>query len=217
MTVGEFLSLLTLVILAGITWWYARATKQIADATGQQADASVRMAVEMRETAEAARTQAEASVRMAEEMQKSRRPRLDLECIISQSSIDLILSALGTDAVLVRDLDIKVINVGFGPAFDVHVYIEPSDLGFPSKDIARVDSGLDAIKELKLIAEEGVGLNLTKLGFETCLIATYTDLEGRRWRSLRKMGKNYWWEYGPLEVVETSDKVTDFSSRIPRA
>ena len=83
--------------------------------------------------------------------------------------------------------------------------------------LTSVARGLDAIKELKLIADEGVDLNLTKLGFETCLIATYTDLEGRRWKSLRKIVKNGWWEFGALEVVETSDKVTDFSSRIPRA
>ena len=98
MNISEFLNLITLVALAGITWWYAKQTRDIAKATQEQAEAT--------------KQQAEAGARMAKEMEETRelayRPELALWSVPHQVRGGQYVS-------------VNIENVGSGPTRDIEI------------------------------------------------------------------------------------------------
>lgn len=208
------------LVLAGITFFYAKTTARISGETRRQADASVEMAEEMRE-------QAEASVEMAREMREQRldadRPRLLIETL-NLDAVEWHEVGAGTDAepepelAYPKRLVCRVHNDGRGPAKELRATLLQPLVAYNelTKDVLRPGD----FWEVSLTASEALGLlhegftGEAPLGMEQWMhqnriqsraygdaydcgiVVGCTDIHDRKWATYLKFG-----------LISTTDKV----------
>jgi len=176
------------VLLAGliaVTTWYAYATIKIARATKQQADASVKMAEEMRE-------QRYDTVRPVIDIQKEETPAAR----VSEG-----LAVLCED--ISRGMPCILSNIGLGPAIDVCSFVQPLQGDRWCKNFGTLAIGDKT---------EPMNLSLNQEGERTTLITYYRDVYDRGFKSSREVRvvKEKGLELGPLKIVaDEGDKRND--------
>jgi len=136
----------------------------------------------------ATQKQAEASIKMAEEMREQRydtvRPVIDI-VTMGLSSLELAkLAYAAKEGKLPKDLPCKLRNVGVGPAIEVYSFIEDA-----KGETCRWDFGSIPVA----IGEEEMGhtlempLSLQQRGEHKALVAYYKDVYGRWFESSREV------------------------------
>lgn len=165
--VGHILEILTLIILVFITAMYALSASE----------------------------QANASVKMAEEMRYARydtvRPVIDIQR--DQWDEDKISEAIAaSDGDTSSGLSCALHNIGLGPALDVYSFVKnPFSGGRQHHDFGTLATGEKTYK-MNLSAKQADG--------RIALLAYYKDVYGRAFESSREVSvdKEKGWEIGPL-------------------
>ncbi len=140
--------------------------------------------------------QADASVKMAKEMREQRydsvRPVVDIRRkVVESRQLNEALAAREEN--FQYGLSCVLHNVGLGPAIDMYSFIQVSEA-----ERQRYDFGTLAIGEKTLPAD----LSLNHNDNQTALITYYKDVYGRTFKSRREVSvdKEKGWELGPLQV-----------------
>ncbi len=167
--------LLTLALVL-ITCIYAMRTSDIAKATRAQADASVKMAEEMRDA-----------------RYDTVRPVIDI-INIDQTPLELARQAYAEE--LPKELPCKLCNVGVGPATDVYSFVCP-----PSSERRRHNFDTIAIGK-----EKGPKrLSLAQKDNHWFLVAYYKDVYGRWFESSREVRRGAV-NPDPLQIREITEE-----------
>ncbi|MBI2304010.1 MAG: hypothetical protein HYU86_04605 [Chloroflexi bacterium] len=150
----EWATLGVLVITFGAIAWYSWETRQLRIETGRMAEAT--------------RQQAEASVKMAEEM---RAQRLDAICPIIAIEGEFYLQIVGEHTIQLHE--VKIRNVGNGPALNVRCTLE-----YPDHDFEPREFPVLAVGDPKQFAF-ATGFGRIRSRLHSCpasIIVYYTDL-----------------------------------------
>jgi len=157
-----------MLILVGLTWYYARKTAQISAATDKQAEASRQMAAEM------------------ERQRKTAvRPIIAIE--------PALLASTGNPPRW--DLKATLRNVGMGPAIDVIFTCEQGDGPGSEEGYARhrlAALGVGSMEEVRFSVRkerlDGLFANSLKNSFLPHLVCDYEDIFGSPFSSWREIG-----------------------------
>ena len=136
------------------------------------------------EIAKATRQQANASMKMAEEMKQQRydavRPIVDI--VIKEQSITAQESISQAYGAKPKDLPCQLRNVGVGPAIRVHSFIE--DIDDPDGNPRRWDFG---ILPVAMEYTQEMRLLLMQRDNQRTLVAYYEDIYGNTFESIREV------------------------------
>ena len=158
MTITDWIQAISMVVLVGVTIIYAWRTHVISKRTKEQADASVKMAKEMRDT-----------------RYDALRPIIDI-VNIPQTPIELANSAYAKE--LPKELPCKLRNIGVGPATDVYSFVYHG-----SDERGRYNFGTIVIGK----ETDPVRLSLSQKDDHWFLVAYYKDVYGRWFESSREV------------------------------
>ena len=168
MTVSELIQIILMGLLVAITGIYVWRTFAISNATKQQADASVKMAEEMRQ-----------------QRYDTVRPVIDI--VITESSmtgLELISQGLAAEGgKLPEDLPCKLRNVGVGTAIELHFLIKdiegnPRRWDFGTIPVAIGEEEMGYTHEMRLLLEQRDN--------HRALVAYYKDVYGNPFESIRE-------------------------------
>jgi hypothetical protein len=151
-------ALLTFALVM-ITYIYVKRTTEIAKATKEQAEASIRMADEMRE-----------------QRYNSAMPIIDIQEDKNQRSL-LHRGASASLGHLPQYIQCRLINIGLGPAIDLCSFIYSSNKRW-KYSFGTLSNGAETDSE---------NLFLEKEGDHTYLVAYYRDIYDRNFKSIRKV------------------------------
>ena len=154
------------------------------------------MAGEMKEQAKATKEQADASVKMAKEMRNARydalRPIIDI-VIQPMKGGELIKQGLDAkEGKLPENLPCKLRNVGIGPAIELYSFVFVEGIEDAEGNPRRWDFGSIPVA----IGEEEMGytrempLSLQQRGEHKALVAYYKDVYGNPFESIREVSIN---------------------------
>ena len=158
MTPTDWIQAISMVVLVVVTGIYVWRTHVISKATKQQAEASVKMAEEMRE-----------------QRYDSVRPVIDIQ---DQELGAMELGRIGYGGLLSK-LPCVLHNIGLGPAIDVYSFIEGSSDECQQFDFGTLATGGKTSKPMNL--------SLKHKGNPMVLVACYKDVYGRTFKSSRKV------------------------------
>ena len=163
------------------------------------------------EIAKATRQQADASVKMAEEMKQQRydavRPIVDI--VIKEQSITAQESISQAYGAKPKDLPCKLRNVGVGPAIKVYSFIE--DIDDPDGNPRRWDFGIlpSAARKGEMEYTQEMRLLLMQKDNQRALVAHYEDVYGNTFESIREVNLDkVIRSRGPVKICRKAKKET---------
>ncbi len=176
MTPTDWIQAISMVVLVIITVVYAWRTHAISKATKKQAEASVKMAEEMRE-----------------QRYDTVRPVIDI--YREQSPEEQISEALSArDGDTSHGLSCVFHNIGPGPAIDAYSFVQNPFSG----EGQRLEFGTLAAKE----RSHKMKLSLNQEGSRTTLVVYYRDVNNRSFESRREVSiENNNWILSPLRIT----------------
>ncbi len=177
-SVGDLLNIVVLVILVLVTSFYAVQTLEIAKATREQADASVKMAEEMRE-----------------QRYDAVRPVIDIERHPTElERASVVLNTDGKQERFPDKLTCILRNIGIGPATDVYSFTPTVGGERRRQDFGTLPINGESGREIPLLSPE-------QRGDRWFLVAYYRDLYGRCFESSREVNRSDW-KLGPLDTCK---------------
>ena len=180
-TTAEAINITVVSFLVFATFMYVKRTAETADAAKQQADASVRMAEEMRDA-----------------KYDALRPIIDIQV---QRMDPMSLARIGYGE-LPQELSCVLCNIGLGPATDVYSFIQP-----PSSKRQRYDFVSNTLATRKKTEE--MSLSLNQENDRKALVAYYKDVYGRGFESSREVSavkETREWKLGPLKIRKIAEE-----------
>ena len=175
MTITDWIQAISMLVLVVITGIYAWGTYVISKATKNQAEASVKMAEEMRE-----------------QRLDSVRPVIDIQWQQKHNS-QTGKAAPNVSELKSSGLPCVLKNIGLGPAIDVYYFLQHH-----SGDHLRHDVGIlvvgGGVPQTPLVVDESGDHGIVKV--------YYRDAYGRRFESRREVRdeEEKGWELGPLQI-----------------
>jgi len=156
------------------------------------------------ETANAAKQQADASVKMAEEMRNARydalRPIIDIVEPMMEPREMATLAYNAREGIFPKDWPCRMRNIGVGPAIELYSFIEdakgkPRRWDFGAIPVAIGEEEMGYTREMRLFLETRNN--------HRALVAYYKDVYGRTFESSREVTFNKektGYEIGPLKI-----------------
>jgi len=171
MALTDWIQAIAIIFLVGVTWFYAKRTSDIASATREQAEASVKMAEEMRE-----------------QRYDAVRPIVDI--VINEKQITPLETSRQAYGDNPRSLPCMLRNVGVGPAINVYSFIE--DIHDPGGNSRRWDFGIlpSTAGKGEMEYSQEKPLLLMQRDNQRALVAHYEDVYGNVFKSIREVNFN---------------------------
>ena len=187
---AQTIQLIITFVLVLVTVAYVMRTTEIAKATRQQADASVKMAKEMKQ-----------------QRYDAVRPIVDI--VIKEQSITAQESISQGYGDKPKDLPCQLRNVGVGPAIRVYSFIK--DIDDPDGNPRRWDFGIlpSAAREGEMEYTQEMRLLLMQKDNQRALVAHYEDVYGNTFESIREVNLDeVIRSRGPVKICRKAKKET---------
>ena len=180
MTATDWIQAISMVVLVGVTIFYAYQAKKASDSAKASADASVKTVEEMRQ-----------------QRYDAVRPVIDIyRDPTDEDKLPEAFAATKGDAS--RGLACVLCNIGLGPAIDMYSFVQNPFIQNPSDGRQRFEFGTLATGE----KTHKMNLSVKQEDGRMALLAYYKDVYERAFESSREVSadKEKGWQLGPLKI-----------------